>query len=420
MYELKFPACDSSSNILKDDTMLDPLGPIAIISARIEDHLAERINRQLRLRREAYAELAPEITDFTGYLRDDYRVDVDLSRFKSGEGKAVVCDTVRGHDLYILTDVLYHGKTYERYSSPVTMSPDEHYNDLTRLIVATRDSALRVNVIMPYLYQGRRFRRGRRESLDCGGMLQQLFSLGIDNFITFDAPDSRVANAVPYDNFESFPTSFQCIRTILQACSDLVVDPSKMMIVAPNEVNINRSIFYASTMQLQLGIFHTRRSFDIIDGVRHEHQTLAYLGDSVEGKDILMIGDLLDNGDGLIECASYLKAQGAKRVYCFTSFAQFTDGSSRMHQAWASGIVERVFSTDLSYLPPTIVSAPWYTPVPMADDTALLINALNHDASLSQLMAPADKIKSLIRKHKEMCQRSETAVDKRQLSFYDI
>ena len=273
---------------------------------------------------------------------------------------------------------------------------------------------------MPYLYQGRRFRRGRRESLDCGEMLQHLFSLGIDNFITFDAPDSRVANAVPYDNFESFPTSYQCIRTILQACSDLVVDPSKMMIVSPNEVNINRSIFYASTMQLQLGIFHTRRSFDIIDGMRQEHQTLAYLGDSVEGKDILMIGDLLDNGDGLIECASYLKAQGARHVYCFTSFAQFTDGTSRMHRAWASGIIERIFSTDLSYRPPTVVSAPWYTPVPMADDMAQLINALNHDASLSQLMAPADKIKSLIRNHKEMCQRSETTTDKRQLSFYDI
>ncbi|NLC40653.1 MAG: ribose-phosphate pyrophosphokinase-like domain-containing protein [Clostridiaceae bacterium] len=420
MNDLKFPAGASPRNILKDDTMLDPLGPIAIISAQIEDHLAERINRQLRLRREFYAELAPEITEFTGYLRDDYRVGVDLSRFKSGEGKTVVSDTVRGHDLYILTDVLYHGKTYERYSSPVTMSPDEHYKDLTRLIVATRDSALRINVIMPYLYQGRRFRRGRRESLDCGEMLQHLFSLGIDNFITFDAPDSRVANAVPYDNFESFPTSYQCIRTILQACSDLVVDPSKMMIVSPNEVNINRSIFYASTMQLQLGIFHTRRSFDIIDGMRHEHQTLAYLGDSVEGKDILMIGDLLDNGDGLIECASYLKAQGARNVYCFTSFAQFTDGTSRMHRAWASGIIERIFSTDLSYRPPTVVSAPWYTPVPMADDIAQLINALNHDASLSQLMAPAEKIKSLIRNHKEMCQRSETTTDKRQLSFYDI
>ena len=420
MNELQFPAGVSPRNILKDDTMLDPLGPIAIISAQIEDHLAERINRQLRLRREAYAELAPDITEFTGYLRDDYRVDVNLSRFKSGEGKAVVWDTVRGHDLYILTDVLYHGKTYERYSSPVTMSPDEHYNDLTRLIVATRDSASRINVIMPYLYQGRRFRRGRRESLDCGEMLQQLFSLGIDNFITFDAPDSRVANAVPYDNFESFPTSFQCLRTILQTCSDLVVDPSKMMIVAPNEVNINRSIFYASTMQLQLGIFHTKHSFDIVDGIRHEHQTLAYLGDSVAGKDILMIGDLLDNGDGLIECASYLKAQGAKSVFCFTSFAQFTDGTSRMHQAWASGIIERIFSTDLSYLPPTVVSAPWYTPVPMADDMAQLINALNHDASLSQLMAPADKIKSLIRNHKEMCQRSETVADERQLSFYDI
>lgn len=420
MNELKFPAGGSPRNILKDDTMLNPLGPIAIISAQIEDHLAERINRQLRLRREAYAEMVPDIAKFTGYLRDDYRIDVDLSRFKSGEGKAVVLDTVRGHDLYIITDVLYHGKTYERYSRPVTMGPDEHYKDLTRLIVASKDSALRINVIMPYLYQGRRFRREKRESLDCGEMLRHLFGLGIDNFITFDAPDSRVANAVPYDNFESFPTSFQFIRTLLQDCGDLQVDPRKMMVVAPNEVNINRSIFYASTMQLQLGIFHTKHSYDYVDGQRYERSSLAYLGDSVEGKDILVIGDLLDNGDGLIECAAYLKAQGAKRVYCFTSFVQFTDGTSRMHQAWESGIIERIFSSDLSYLPPSVVSAPWYTPVPMADDMAQLINALNHDASLSQLMAPAEKIKSVVRKHKEMQEKTETAFDKRQLSFYDI
>lgn len=420
MNELMFPAGGSPRNILKDDTMLDPLGPIAIISAQIEDHLAVRINRQLCLRRKAYAEMDPEITDFTGYLRDDYQVNVDLSRFKSGEGKAIVLDTVRGHDLYILTDVLYHGKTYQRYSRPVTMSPDEHYKDLTRLIVATKDSALRINVIMPYLYQGRRFRRERRESLDCGEMLHHLFGLGISNFITFDAPDSRVANAVPYDNFESFPTSFQFIRTLFQDCPDLVVDPSKMMIVAPNEVNINRSIFYASTMQLQLGIFHTKISYEYVGDEKQERRTQAYLGDSVEGKDILMIADLLDNGNDVIECAAYLKAHGAKRVYYFTSFAQFTDGTSRMHQAWESGIIERIFSTDLSYLPPSVASAPWYTPVPMADDMAQLINALNHDASLSQLMAPADKVKSLVYRHKEMSQRDKVALDKRQLSFYDI
>ncbi|NLC25359.1 MAG: ribose-phosphate pyrophosphokinase-like domain-containing protein [Fastidiosipila sp.] len=420
MNQLKFPAGGSPRNILKDDTMLDPLGPIAIISAQIEDHLAERINRQLRLRREVFSELDPQITDYTGYLRDDYRINVDLSRFKSGEGKAVVLDTVRGHDLYILTDVLYHGKTYERYSRPVTMSPDEHFKDLTRLIVATKDSALRINVIMPYLYQGRRFRREKRESLDCGEMLHHLFGLGIDNFITFDAPDSRVANAVPYDNFESFPTSFQFIRTLLQDCSDLVVNPAHMMIVAPNEVNIDRSIFYASTMQLQLGIFHTKISYEYIGKEKQERQALSYLGDSVKDKDILMISDLLDNGDDIIECAAYLKANGAKRVYCFTSFAQFTDGTSRMHQAWESGIIERIFSTDLSYLPPSVVSAPWYTPVPMADDMALLINALNHDASLSRLMAPADKVKSLVYRHKEIREKAEAALDKRQLSFYDI
>lgn len=423
MTKHNFPAGGSISHLVHDDTMLDSLGPIGLITAQIESGFAERINHQLRLRRQAYAKAHPHVLNTPGYVRQNYLIDVDLSRFMSGEGKAVIRNTVRGHDLYILTDVLNYGQTYRRYNRDVTLSPDEHYKDLTRLILSSRDSAGRINVIMPYLYQGRRFRKSQRESLDCGEMLRHLFGLGIDNFITFDAHDSRVANAVPYSNFESFPTSHQFIRTLLRTVPDLVVEPTDLMIVAPDEVNINRCIFYASTMRVPLGIFYSKHSFRYVGNELYRETARSFLGESVEGKDIIMISDLLDNGEGCIECASHLKARGARRVFSFTTFAQFTHGISAMRQAWESGIVERIFATDMSYRPPELISSPWYTDVPMADDLALLINALNHDASLSRLMAPAERISRLLAEHHErrlLGAEAEDTYDGKQISFADL
>ncbi len=268
---------------------------------------------------------------------------------------------------------------------------------------------------MPFLYEGRRFRKSDRESLDCGAMLRSLFDLGIDNFITFDAHDSRVANAVPRSNFESFPTSYQSIRTILQTIPDLRVDREHMMIVSPDEANISRSIFYASAMKLPLGIFYLRRDFKYINEELSMSTSRTFLGDNVEGKDIIIVADLLDSGNDFIDCASLLKSKGAKRVFCTASFAQFTEGIGRLRQAWESGIIERVFSTDMAYRPPEVLSSPWYTDIPMADDLALLISALNHDASLSRLMAPAERIDALL----ESLGHSDESFD-RQLSFSDL
>jgi ribose-phosphate pyrophosphokinase len=322
---------------------------------------------------------------------------------------------VRGHDVFILTDVLNYGATYKRYGVDVSMTPDEHFLDLTRLVLCTRDSAARIHVIMPFLYEGRRYRKSDRESLDCGAMLRSLFGLGIDNFITFDAHDARVANAIPSSNFESFPTSYQSIRTILQTIPDLRVDREHMMIVSPDEENISRAIFYASAMKLPLGIFYHRRDFKYVDDVLTQTTSRTFLGDSVEGKDVIIVADLLDSGNDFIDCAAALKTRGANRVLCTASFAQFTEGIRRLRQAWESGIIERVFATDMAYRPPEVLTSPWYTDIPMADDLALLISALNHDASLSRLLAPAKRIDQLL----ESLGHSDST-SSRQMTFSDL
>lgn len=422
MPNLAFPADQSVQNLLGDDPVLESHGPIGLITEQLDPALAERVNHQLSLRRQEAAAQKPELADIPGYVRQDYRIRVDLTRFSSGEGKAQIIDSVRGHDLFILTDVLNYGAHYSRYGTDVSMAPDEHFLDLVRLILCSRDSVNRIHVIMPFLFEGRRFRRTARESLDCGAMLRYLFSLGIDNFITFDAHDSRVANAVPNSNFESFPTSYQSIRTILETVPDLQINGDSLMIVSPNEVSINRCIFFASAMKVPLGIFYVRRDFYYTGEELCQQSTRTYLGESVAGKDIIIVADMLDDGRDLIASASELKSRGAGRVFCSVSFAQFTEGIEDIRQAWESGIIERIFSTDMAYRPPEVLSSPWYTDIPMADDLALLVSALNHDASLSRLMAPATRIDALMAEKGFRAAETDGAdtIDDKQLSFKDF
>ena len=383
------------------DTMLDSIGPIGMITHQLDPTLATQINYHLVNRRRDYAVSEPELLDVAGFVRDEYRIRVNMDRYDSGEGKVIVEQSVRGHDVFLFTDVLNYGHSYQRYSKTVTMSPDEHYQDLVRLVQATRPTAARVNVIMPYLYEGRRYRRTARESLDCAQMLQGLFALGIDNFITFDAHDGRIANAVPRKNFETFPTSAQILATLFEKFPDINIHPSHFMIVSPDENSISRCIFYASTLKVPLGIFYSDRNFRRVNGQVFEESTRKFLGDDVRGMDILIVDDLMDTGLTFLECASYLKAHGADRVFCAASFVQFTKGIDHMHQAYSSSIVNGVFATDMAYRAPEIIASPWYYDVHMASDLASLVDALNHDASLSALLAPADGIEKLAQAHQE-------------------
>lgn len=382
------------------DDYLAPRAPVAVIATQVDPVFSDQINYHMRNLRTQHVRQNPQLDEYPGYLRADYRIEADLTRFETGEGRAAVLQTVRGHDLFIITDVLNYGQYYTRFNQMVTKAPDEHFADLVRLIQTTRAAAARVNVIMPYLYEGRRYRRAGRESLDCGTMLKILFTLNINNFITFDAHDSRVANAVPRNNFETFPIAFDIVDGLLTRYPDLKVDSDHMMIISPDEMSISRAIFYASTMRLPLGTFYRRRDFSRqSEGLAPESTTKRFLGDNVENKDCLIIDDAIHTGQTMLEAAAKLKALGARRVFCAVSFALFTRGFEVFNQAHDEGCIEHVFATNLTYCPPILQYSPWFSHVNLTRNVAGLIDALNQSASLSRLLAPSENIQARLAAH---------------------
>lgn len=390
------------SNWRYGENVMMPLGPVGIISTQVQPALADEVNRKLRHLRQAYVEEYPELRDNTGYLRKDYTIDVDLSRFNTGEGQATLLETVRGHDLFILTDVMNYGSYTNRFGRFVSLGPDEHYQDLVRLITATHGLARRVNVIMPYLYEGRRYRRLNRASMDCAIMLRMLFKLGISNFITFDAHDGRVANAVPRSNFESFPTALPIIEQLLEKIPDLVLDKEHFMIISPKETGISRAIYFATLMHVPLGTFY--RIFQA-DGSSSKK---GFLGDNVEGRDVLIVDDMIDTGQTVLESAAYLKEHGARRVFAAVSFGLFTQGYEPFNQAYDFGVIDKVFATNLIYQDRPLQSMPWFQSIDMSQNLANVIDTMNHNASLSQLLGQEERIDALVEKHNHKL-REETS-----------
>jgi ribose-phosphate pyrophosphokinase len=382
------------------DNPMPPLGPVGLILHNIDPELADSINYYLRNRRAIYVGRHPELAKNPGFMRSDFRIDVSTPRFTSGEGKALISQSVRGHDLFIITDVLNYAATYPIRSQVNEMTPDEHYQDLVRLILAASGKARRINVIMPYLYEGRQDRRNSRESLDCAHILKHLFSMGITNLITFDAHDSRVENAVPGRGFENLTTAYQLIESILRTVPDLQLDDERFMVVSPDENTISRTIYYASMLEVPMGIFY--RELDYTHPVKGVYPTIGqrFLGEDVSGRDILLIDDMIVTGQSMIQCATDLKQRGARRIFCATSFAQFTDGIEAMNQAHAAGLIDKVFATNLIYRTPELREAPWFIDVSLSRFVALLIDAINHDASLSRLMSPTEKISKLLEFYK--------------------
>lgn len=389
-----------------EEKILKPVAPIAIVSEQLEPALSDAINFHLRNRRARTIKEFPEQNAYPGYYRADYRISVNLNRYSSGEGHVRLLDSVRGHDLFILTDVLNYGQFYQRFNQTVSISPDEHFEDLCRIISAAHGVAKRINIFMPYLYEGRRYRRTYRESLDCSVMLRRLFDLGIDNFVTFDAHDDRISNAVPRRNFESVQTSLQLIEALLKDYHDLKIDKENFMVVSADEASIKRCIYYASLMQVPLGIFYRRYDPRLLTKGQYSKQYLKtnaekkFLGDNIEGKDILIVDDMIDTGVTALECAMQLKEQGAARVFVAVSFAQFSKGFEKFNQAYESGIITRVYSTNLAYRSPVLLNTEWYRGVNLSKYLALLIDGYNHDAALSNLINPTKRIKELLKSYK--------------------
>lgn len=375
-----------------------PVGQLGIIALPGCEELANKIDNYLiRWRFQRNSEHKDTLA-FAGYEKSTYLINMDFPRFGTGEGKAALNQTVRGYDIYILCDVFNYGVTYKMYGMTVPMSPDEHFANLKRAISAIEGKAKRVSVIMPMLYEGRQHKRSSRESLDCAMMLQELHNMGVENFITFDAHDPRVMNAIPLCGFESISPAYQMIKAAVNNVDNLKINKDNIMIISPDEGGMSRCIYYSTVLGVELGMFYKRRDFSrIVDGrnpiIAHE-----FLGDNVEGKDVIIVDDMISSGESMIEVATKLKELKAARIYIFSTFGLFCNGFDAFDKAFQEGIIDRVFTTNLIYGTPELLSKDWYIRVDMSKYLSYIIDTLNHDTSISDLLDPAEKINTLLDK----------------------
>lgn len=375
-----------------------PVGQLGIIALPGCEELANKIDNYLiRWRFQRNSEHKDTLA-FAGYEKSTYLINMDFPRFGTGEGKAALNQTVRGYDIYILCDVFNYGVTYKMYGMTVPMSPDEHFANLKRAISAIEGKAKRVSVIMPMLYEGRQHKRSSRESLDCAMMLQELHNMGVENFITFDAHDPRVMNAIPLCGFESISPAYQMIKAAVNNVDNLKINKDNIMIISPDEGGMSRCIYYSTVLGVELGMFYKRRDFSrIVDGrnpiIAHE-----FLGDNVEGKDVIIVDDMISSGESMIEVATKLKELKAARIYIFSAFGLFCNGFDAFDKAFQEGIIDRVFTTNLIYGTPELLSKDWYIRVDMSKYLSYIIDTLNHDTSISDLLDPQEKINALLEK----------------------
>jgi ribose-phosphate pyrophosphokinase len=376
-----------------------PVGPLGIIAMPGCEALCDKIDKYLVKWRANQASEHQQNIAFYGYQRDTYKVNVSLPRFGSGEAKGVVNESVRGFDLYIITDVFNYSCTYNMYGMEVPMSPDDHYADLKRVISAISGKAKRITILMPMLYEGRQHKRSSRESLDCALALQELVNLGVDNIMTFDAHDKRVQNAIPNGSFENIMPTYQMIKSLVNSVEDLHVDKDHLMVISPDEGALHRCIYFATQLGVNLGMFYKRRDYTRVVNGRNpivEHQ---YLGDSVEGKDIIIVDDMISSGESMLEVCSKLKGLKAGRIFVCTTFGLFCNGLEVFDEAYKNGTFYRVFTTNGVYQTPELLSRDWYESVDLSKYTAYFLDTLNHDMSVSSLLDCSDKIaKILIKK----------------------
>ena len=337
---------------------------------------------------------------FKGYRRDSYIISTAVPRFGTGEAKGVIKESVRGYDLYLMVDVTNYSLTYSVCGYENHMSPDDHYADLKRIIAAVGGKARRITAIIPFLYESRQHKRTARESLDCALALQELTAMGVDNIITFDAHDPRVQNAIPLKGFETVQPAYQCIKGILREVKDLKIDAEHMMIISPDEGGTNRAVYLANVLGLDMGMFYKRRDYSkIVDGrnpiVAHE-----FLGSSVEGKDVIIIDDMISSGESMIDVATELKKRKANRIFVVATFGLFTNGLERFDKAVADGTIYKVVTTNLTYQTPELLAKPYYINCDMSKYIAYIIDTLNHDSSISDLLNPYDRIQRLVAKYK--------------------
>ena len=377
-----------------------PVGALGIISLTGCEEMGKRVNDYIVKWRKEDGHVFKDDVVFTGYEKDNYLIHASTPRFSSGEAKGVLTESIRGKDIYLMVDVCNYSLTYSLNGRTNHMSPDDHFQNLKRIIAAIGGKARRVNVIMPFLYESRQHKRSSRESLDCALALQELVKMGVDNIITFDAHDPRVQNAIPLSGFETVRPTYQFVKGLLRNVKDLKIDSDHMMAISPDEGATGRAIYLANVLGLNMGMFYKRRDYTrIVDGrnpiVAHE-----FLGDSVEGKDVIILDDMISSGDSMIDVAKQLKERKANRIFAAATFGLFTNGLEKFDKAYEEGIITNILTTNLIYQTPELLSRPYYINCDMSKYIALLIDTLNHDGSISSILSPSERIQHVLNKYR--------------------
>ncbi len=373
-----------------------PVGTLKIAALEGCREFGQAVDRELvssrrdALRNNSYLAALP------GYVEDSYLLECSCPRFGTGEGKGQIYGSVRGADLYILVDVCNYSLTYTVCGHENHMSPDNHFQDLKRIISAATGKAKRISVVMPFLYEGRQHKRSKRESLDCSLALQELSDMGVSNIITFDAHDPRVQNAIPLKGFDSFMPTYQFLKALIDHVEDFRIDNDHLMIVSPDEGAMSRAVYFAGILGIDMGMFYKRRDYSVIVNGRNPIVAHEFLGDSVSGKDVIIVDDMISSGESMLDVARQVKERGAKRVFVCTTFGLFTDGFTKFDEYYEKGYISKVVTTNLNYRNPELLTKPYYAEADMTRFLAIIIEALNHDVSLSRIETPTDKINELL------------------------
>ncbi len=387
----------------RSERILDniPVGSLGIIAVDGCEEMGNKVNDYLVKWRKEETRFQKDNLVFNGYEKPNYLIDAKVPRFGSGEAKGIINESVRGKDLYLMVDVCNYSLTYSLSGNTNHMSPDDHFQNLKRVIAAVGGKARRLNIIMPFLYESRQHKRSGRESLDCALALQELVRMGVDNIITFDAHDPRVQNAIPLSGFETIRPTYQFVKGLLKHVPDLQIDADHMMAISPDEGATGRAIYFANVLGLDMGMFYKRRDYTTIVDGRNPIVAHEFLGSSVEGKDVIILDDMISSGDSILDVARQLKMRKAKRIYAAATFGLFTNGMEKFDQAYEEGLINGILTTNLIYQTPDLLSRPYYINCDMSKYIALVIDTLNHDASISSILDPSERIQNVVEKYKK-------------------
>ena len=387
----------------RSERILDniPVGSLGIIAVDGCEEMGNKVNDYLVKWRKEETRFQKDNLVFNGYEKPNYLINAKVPRFGSGEAKGIINESVRGKDLYLMVDVCNYSLTYSLSGNTNHMSPDDHFQNLKRVIAAVGGKARRLNVIMPFLYESRQHKRSGRESLDCALGLQELVRMGVDNIITFDAHDPRVQNAIPLNGFETIRPTYQFVKGLLKHVPDLQNDADHIMAISPDEGATGRAIYFANVLGLDMGMFYKRRDYTTIVDGRNPIVAHEFLGSSVEGKDVIILDDMISSGDSILDVARQLKMRKAKRIYAAATFGLFTNGMEKFDQAYEEGLINGILTTNLIYQTPELLSRPYYINCDMSKYIALVIDTLNHDASISSILDPSERIQNVVEKYKK-------------------